>query len=225
MTPNSKATIVKGKELYNLAPGRNRSQPLGFPIFRTIVNEVKCSSRTDPLVHHGRHFGRTVHALCSVHSLLINGMSKSKELAARPETTLIHKYTLLPAPTTLRLTGSRRDKMEHEVFEALLRMIPTLEERLETASDEEIERLAELVGNILLARLLTSNGPKIQKGVSGARSDDTKSLKGTILDWITPPGEALNPPLARNVKCDRGYHHERTGALLCPTGLDWSCAE
>jgi hypothetical protein len=27
------------------------------------------------------------------------------------------------------------------------------------------------------------------------------------------------------VKIDRGFHHERTGALLCPTGLDWANAE
>jgi hypothetical protein len=34
-------------------------------------------------------------------------------------------------------------------------------------------------------------------------------------------GQVLNPPLSRNVKVDRGFHHERTGALLCPAGLDW----
>jgi hypothetical protein len=66
---------------------------------------------------------------------------------------------------------------------------------------------------------------KIQKGVSSARSDDTKSLKGPILDWITPRGQPLNPPLGRNVKMDRGFHHERTGALLCPAGLDWANTE
>jgi hypothetical protein len=66
---------------------------------------------------------------------------------------------------------------------------------------------------------------QIQKGVSSARSDDTKSLKGAILDWITPRGQSLNPPLARNVKTDRGFHHEATGALLCPAGVDWSDIE
>jgi hypothetical protein len=66
---------------------------------------------------------------------------------------------------------------------------------------------------------------KIQRGVSSARSDDTKSLKGPILDWIVPVGQCLSPPLARNVKMDRGFHHERTGALLCPAGMDWSDAE
>jgi hypothetical protein len=66
---------------------------------------------------------------------------------------------------------------------------------------------------------------QIQKGVSGARSDDTKSLKGVIIDWITPPGQALNPPLMRSMKTDRGFHHECTGALLCPADLNWSKAE
>jgi hypothetical protein len=46
-----------------------------------------------------------------------------------------------------------------------------------------------------------------------------------VLDWITPKGQNLVPPLARNVKIDRGFHHERTGALLCPAGLDWSNLE
>jgi hypothetical protein len=44
--------------------------------------------------------------------------------------------------------------------------------------------------------------PQIQKGASSARADDTKSLKGAVLDWITPKGQPLNPPLARNVKID-----------------------
>jgi hypothetical protein len=73
--------------------------------------------------------------------------------------------------------------------------------------------------------LRLSKTGQIQKGVSGARSDDTKSLKGAVLDWITPRGQPLNPPLMRNAKADRGFHHERTGALLCPAGLDWSSSE
>jgi hypothetical protein len=61
--------------------------------------------------------------------------------------------------------------------------------------------------------------------MSGARSDDTKSLKSVVLEWITPKGQALNPPIARNVKVDRGFYHERTGALLCPVHLDWANQE
>jgi hypothetical protein len=66
---------------------------------------------------------------------------------------------------------------------------------------------------------------QIQKGVSSARSDDTKSLKGVVIDWITPKGQPLSPPLARNIKTDRGFNHDVTGFLLCPIGLDWADAE
>ena len=62
----------------------------------------------------------------------------------------------------------------------------------------------------------------MQKGINSARADDTKGLKGAIVDWITPPGQTLEPSINRKVKSTRGFHHERTGALLCPAGLDWS---
>jgi hypothetical protein len=104
---------------------------------------------------------------------------------------------------------SHEEQREHRVFQRLMEMVPGLEDRLVEGSDEGVVHIAEL----------------IQKGASGARSDDTKSLKSAILDWITPRGQPLIPPLARNVKIDRGFHHERTGALLCPAGLDWSNTE
>jgi hypothetical protein len=38
------------------------------------------SRANDPLVHHGRHFGRTVHAMCNVQALVTNGILKMGEL-------------------------------------------------------------------------------------------------------------------------------------------------
>ena len=70
-----------------------------------------------------------------------------------------------------------------------------------------------------------SNVFQIQKGVSSARSDDTKSMKGAVVEWITPRDGSLNPSLSRNVKTNRGYHHHATGALLCPAGIDWKDPE
>ncbi|KJA13492.1 hypothetical protein HYPSUDRAFT_151548, partial [Hypholoma sublateritium FD-334 SS-4] len=61
----------------------------------------------------------------------------------------------------------------------------------------------------------------LQKGASSARSDDTKSLKSAIIDWLVPAGEPLIPPIARNIKIDRGFNHEITGSLLCPAGVNW----
>ncbi|GBE80079.1 hypothetical protein SCP_0212820 [Sparassis crispa] len=69
----------------------------------------------------------------------------------------------------------------------LLQSIPGLEECLMSSSEEEVAIVSSL----------------IQKGAVSARSDDTKSLKRAILDWITPKGQSLNPPLSRNVKVDQ----------------------
>jgi hypothetical protein len=33
----------------------------------------------DPLVHYGRHFGRAVHAMCSIQALLTNGILRMGE--------------------------------------------------------------------------------------------------------------------------------------------------
>lgn len=42
----------------------------------------------DPLVHHGRHFGRTVHALCNIKALLTNGLLRMGSSANESEQTL-----------------------------------------------------------------------------------------------------------------------------------------
>ena len=105
-------------------------------------------------------------------------------------------------------------------------MIPGLEERLMTGSEEEVTFVANLVGRNNRSFLLNAaDSAQIKKGASSARSDDTKSIKSAIIDWITPRDQALTPALSRNVKVDRGFHHERTGALLCPADMDWSNAE
>jgi hypothetical protein len=104
-----------------------------------------------------------------------------------------------------------------------------LEERLMQGGDDEVDSIAELA-SILVSYIFKvicfSHTPcQLTKGTSGVRGDDTKSLKGSVLDWITLKGQNLIPPLTRNVKVDQGFHHERTGALLCPAGLNWSNSE
>ncbi|KIJ10469.1 hypothetical protein PAXINDRAFT_86064 [Paxillus involutus ATCC 200175] len=141
----------------------------------------------DPLVHHGRHFGRAMHAFCNVQTLLTNGIVLMSEGTIDDES----------------LTAVERK--EYAIFKELLRMVPGLEARLMTSSKEEIMLVGELV----------------QKGINGARADDTKGMKSTIIDWITPKGQSLNPHIPHNVKSRQGFNHERTGVLLCPAGLDW----
>lgn len=103
-------------------------------------------------------------------------------------------------------------------------MVPRMTERLMESSEEELMVMADLV-SVFLYFLTLPDCLEIQKGVSTARSDDTKSLKGVVLDWITPRDTALHPPLSRNIKTTRGFYHAVTGALLCPAGLDWNDTE
>lgn len=105
-------------------------------------------------------------------------------------------------------------------------MVPDLEGRLMEGSNDDLTTIADMVCLIgVLPDVLHLSLLQIQKGVSSCRSDDTKTLKGAILDWIVPRGQSLDPPLDRNIKADRGFCHERTGALLCPAGMDWTDPE
>ncbi|KAG2035463.1 hypothetical protein BDR03DRAFT_1012485 [Suillus americanus] len=97
------------------------------------------------------------------------------------------------------------ERHEHRVFIQLLDSYPGLLEQLRNGSEEEILHVGELIG----------------KGASGMRGDNTKSLKSAILDWISPKGASIQPPLHRNSKINHGFNHELTGSLLCPVGLDW----
>ncbi|KAG1836688.1 hypothetical protein DFJ58DRAFT_669456 [Suillus subalutaceus] len=100
---------------------------------------------------------------------------------------------------------STEERWEHRVFEQLLESYPGLLERLKDGSEEEIIHIGEL----------------IDRGAAGARGDVTKTLKSVVLDWISPNGEATQPPLHQNSKIDRGFNHQLTGSLLCPAGLNW----
>ncbi|KAG2141304.1 hypothetical protein DEU56DRAFT_734239 [Suillus clintonianus] len=150
---------------------------------------MSSSSSSDPLVSHGRHFGRTVFALCNYPSLLTNSILRLETMEDNP-------LEDFPA----------EERREHCVFEQLLDSYPGLLDRLKDGSEEEILHVGELIG----------------KGAAGARGDDTKTLKAAVLDWITPNGEAIQPPLHRNTKINCGFNHELTGSLLCPARLSWN---
>ncbi|KJA13822.1 hypothetical protein HYPSUDRAFT_124882, partial [Hypholoma sublateritium FD-334 SS-4] len=66
---------------------------------------------TDPLVHHGRHFGRSIHALCNVHALVNNGIIRAGERSEEPEDAF-----------------TPQERREHLIFLQLLKSVPSLEE-------------------------------------------------------------------------------------------------
>ncbi|KAG2128227.1 hypothetical protein BD769DRAFT_1628188 [Suillus cothurnatus] len=76
----------------------------------------KKASTSDPLISHGRHFGRTVFALCNYPSLLTNGI--------------------------LRLEQMEETPLEDFSSELLSRLL----ERLKNGSEEEILHVGELIG-------------------------------------------------------------------------------
>ncbi|KAG6904905.1 hypothetical protein DXG01_006354 [Tephrocybe rancida] len=106
-----------------------------------------------------------------------------------------------------------KDQMYHyKLFKQLLETqnIPYFKDIIFIVSLERLQEISDM----------------LHKGASGARADDTKGLKGAILEWITLKGQdSLIPLLSRNVKINRGFYHECTGFLLCTTGLQWSDTE
>ena len=52
-----------------------RKKPYVLLLDLNLIVTLLCISTTqDPLVHHGRHFGRAVHAFCNVQTLILNGL-------------------------------------------------------------------------------------------------------------------------------------------------------
>ncbi|KAH6907227.1 hypothetical protein BKA70DRAFT_1490670 [Coprinopsis sp. MPI-PUGE-AT-0042] len=171
---------------------KRASDDTGSDIF--ALGPKKRPTRTDPLVHHGRHFGRTIRAFCRVQALIREGLSIDVQIE-------LGDVTLEQLPEDA--------VKEYSIYQQLLAVSPKLEERLCTGSEQEVFHVADM----------------ITKGAANARSDDTRTLKSAIIDWITPIDGVLRPPLQRNVKTDRGFHHSRTGELLCPATMDWNSPE
>jgi len=75
--------------LCSLVRGKNRI--IFHVCYLSLVVQLQYRCGTDPLVHHGRHFERVVHALCTVSALLNNGILRMGELADQPEESLTHE--------------------------------------------------------------------------------------------------------------------------------------
>ena len=100
------------------------------------------------MVHHGRHFGRTVHAMCSVQALITNSLVRMIESDGEvQEETLTFEFALILCCCYFRsrITLKYRARKEHQAFQKLLQMVPRLTECLMEASDEESTMVADLV--------------------------------------------------------------------------------
>ena len=129
---------------------------------------ISCLS--DPLIHHGRHFGRTVHALCNVRTLLKNGTRGL--LGVHGSTNEVHRYFNFQLTFILcRLKfPSWRDTKEGRAFQELLRIIPGLEARLRGSSNEEVLLIADLVCRVRVQRWVVMHQtlPDSERGFWGS---------------------------------------------------------
>ena len=112
------------------------------------LGNLNSSSRAnDSLVHHGRHFGRTVHAMCNVQALVTNGILCMGDDI--PEEALTSEYVDSSVPV-LTLPLLYRCRAENHVFQRLLGMVPHLADRLMECSEEEVMGMADLVGALFI---------------------------------------------------------------------------
>ncbi|KAJ3512357.1 hypothetical protein NMY22_g15355 [Coprinellus aureogranulatus] len=167
----------------------------------------KKQCRTDPLVGHGKHYGRTVRTFCHMQTIIAHGLSRTMqlELGRISEEDLTHTQVhSFSNDGNVIHRWCRSDLIEQRLYRRLLSLSPGLEERLNTGSEEEIHYIANTV----------------TKGISQAKSDDTKSLKSAVIDWITPPNEVLKPPLPP--KCEAWpIRRELANGQIVPTGDLW----
>ncbi|KAG1717906.1 hypothetical protein EDB19DRAFT_1838927 [Suillus lakei] len=128
----------------------------------------KKATSSNPLVLHGRHFGRTVFALCNYPALLTAGILRLEELQDSP----IENY-----PADVR--------REHRVFLELVDSYPGLLDRLTNGEDEDIIHVGELMGKGASEdRHLYRLSPEISSLTSGFNHEVTGALLCPAgLDW------------------------------------------
>ena len=100
--------------------------------------------QTDPLIHHGRHFGWSIYAFANIHALLLAGMGWNED--EPPET----QQYVPNAPSSHLLTPPHfcRERREMRVYRKLLKLIPDLEERIMSiGSQEELMSIANMVSS------------------------------------------------------------------------------
>ena len=102
-------------------------------------------------MHHGRHFGRTVHAFCNVSALVRNELLRLRALVDKPEEEpeaeeqLTNECVMASAQACSRSLQIDREQQEHQVFNLLAQMVPGIEDCLVEGIDEDVARMVDLV--------------------------------------------------------------------------------
>jgi hypothetical protein len=65
----------------------------------------------------------------------------------------------------------------------------------------------------------------MRDGQDNARTDDTATMKKTVIDMLREFDEPATRLLTARHKHNQGFYHPLTGRLLCPAKLDWEDEE
>lgn len=133
-----------------LAQGRKRTLS-SQPCVPLIFSKPFSRRHSDPLVSHGRHFCRAVHALCNVKALLTNGILRLGELAEEPEEAFTAECALISNIYLVLLIHYGRERREHRVFGVLLQMVPGIESRLMNGDEDEVIHIADMVSIVVMS--------------------------------------------------------------------------
>lgn len=111
---------------------------------RFLLDLTHPRTRANPLVHHGRHFGRAVFAFANIYTLICNGLDTSDQDYV-PET----QQFVISLVLSIAFCSFSRERREQRVFEKLLKLVPGLEERLmnDEMEEEEVMSVAGLVSS------------------------------------------------------------------------------
>jgi hypothetical protein len=105
-TPNTPAPAQPesaGLKRQNALHVGARKKPLVLPVLDLVdPADPACSCVSDPLVHHGRHFSRTLHAMSNVHVLITNGILCMGELVDQPDETFTAELVTSSEPSVDR---------------------------------------------------------------------------------------------------------------------------
>jgi hypothetical protein len=78
VTARGRKRKLNPAEVFSLGPKKRPYVALAADSQVFLICLVR--TRTDPLVHHGRHFGRTVRAFCRIQALIRQGLAITVQL-------------------------------------------------------------------------------------------------------------------------------------------------
>jgi hypothetical protein len=111
-------------------------------VMPTFVQTNTYRTLTDPLIHHGRHFGRVVHTFCNIRALITNGLTRMTDPPEEESLRLV-----ISGLRGQLLIAQCSEYQEYLAFMDLLRLCPNLEDRIAESSEAEVEMISDFVSS------------------------------------------------------------------------------